>query len=173
MPHHCTSCKSNFRSLDDLLWHLDNGHSVSLPGPGAVERQNPEPFVHPSWHRWYSVPRHVRGRGNEYERRVDAIDKFFARYPRYSYKRDEPFWQQFRELCICYQWPTTRKDREADKDPNSSQKRAWKAFRIAVVQSFSTTFGTEVDDINAWRKLCMTVRVPGMRNLDGCRKVLL
>ncbi|KAF8536787.1 hypothetical protein BDD12DRAFT_721066, partial [Trichophaea hybrida] len=95
------------------------------------------------------------------------------RYPRYSYKRDEPFWQQFRELCICYQWPTTRKDREADKDPNSLQKRAWKAFRIAVVQSFSTTFGTEVDDINAWRKMCMTVRVPGMRNLDGCRKAVL
>ncbi|KAF8243171.1 hypothetical protein K440DRAFT_669816 [Wilcoxina mikolae CBS 423.85] len=102
MPHRCASCKSNFRSLDDLLWH------------------------------------------------------------------------QFHKLCKTYGWPTTKADREADKNPRSEQKLAWKAFRIAVVQAFGATFGTADDDIDAWGRLCRAAGVKSIpKDLEGRRKAVL
>lgn len=156
MPHHCAPCNNNFRNLDDLLWHLDNGHTTPLP-------QNPKQHVS-NWERYYEEPQ--RPRGPVPKRPDDAIDKFFARYPLYPYNRYEPFWKQFHQLCRAYHWPTTREGREDDKDPNSEQKLAWKAFRIAVVKSFGATFGTAEDDIDAWGRLCKAVGEESITNLD-------
>jgi hypothetical protein len=100
------------------------------------------------------------------QRRKDEIDHFFARYREYNYDPYAPFWQQFQKLSKTYHWPITREDREADKDPNSKQKLAWKAFRIAVMKSFGTTFGSAEDDIDAWGKLCKTVEERSIANLD-------
>jgi len=156
MPHHCAPCNSNFRNLDDLLWHLDNGHST----PPA---RKPEQRVS-NWERYYEEPQ--RSWGLAHKRTDDEIDKFFARYPLYRYDRYAPFWQQFHKLCWAYRWPTTKAQREADKDPNSEQKLAWKAFRIAVVKSFGATFGTAEDDIDAWGRLCRVVGERSITNLD-------
>ncbi|KAF8243170.1 hypothetical protein K440DRAFT_606534 [Wilcoxina mikolae CBS 423.85] len=96
------------------------------------------------------------------EREDDAIDDFFKDYPDFPYDRTAPFWQEFRYLNSFSGWPTTKKERKEDDDTKSPQKLAWQAFRIAVVKSFNATFGSQVDDIEAWGKLC---KAAGVRDI--------
>jgi hypothetical protein len=50
---------------------------------------------------------------------------------------------------------------------------AWQNFRIAMVQTFNTTFGTDTEDRQAWRQMGMRLNIlPLPRKLHDLRQVL-
>lgn len=78
-----------------------------------------------------------------------SLDEFFLRYPTFQYDRTKPSNQQFRDLCRKFGW---KNDAEELED-------ARMAYRIASTRTFNSCFGEDVDDNDAWGKLCSQLGV--------------
>jgi hypothetical protein len=52
------------------------------------------------------------------------------------------------------------------------RERAWKLFRIAVIQAFNSTVGSNADDLASWHRICRCLRITPMPNgLRNARQV--
>jgi hypothetical protein len=79
---------------------------------------------------------------------VDAMDKFFSQYPSFSYNRDISSTREFNRMRKQFGW----KKNDDNEYPPESQA-AWQSFRIAMVQTFNSTFGTDTEDRDAWIRI--------------------
>lgn len=80
---------------------------------------------------------------------MDHIDQFFSRYPRFHYDRTKSSAAEFTRLCRKYRW---RKDENGNYSQES--ETAWAGYRISVVMQFNASFGNDVDNNEAWGRLC-------------------
>ncbi|KAF5861157.1 hypothetical protein ETB97_000531 [Aspergillus alliaceus] len=82
----------------------------------------------------------------------------FAQYPGFAYSRDQPIHAEFYRMCDDFGWRKDEPERE----------RAWKSFRIAVIQAFNSTVGSNANDLASWQRICHCLRIfpipKGLRN---------
>ncbi|KPM37775.1 hypothetical protein AK830_g8804 [Neonectria ditissima] len=90
----------------------------------------------------------------------EPIDEFFARYPRFRYKRDAHFWDEFYRMCGQFKW----------KGDDTKRKRAKDDFRAAMVEQFNSAFGTDEKDLESWQRLCRILGVGVPDTLKECRQ---
>jgi len=55
---------------------------------------------------------------------------------------------------------------------DEEKKEATFAFKTAMVHQFNTLYGTDVNDIESWRKLCLALDVTPPEGLQACRKAV-
>jgi hypothetical protein len=72
---------------------------------------------------------------------TDALDRFFSQYPSFSYNRKASSPQEFYRIGKQFKWA---KNNLGEFPPQSQV--AWQNFRIAMVQTFNGTFGTDTED---------------------------
>jgi hypothetical protein len=86
--------------------------------------------------------------------------RFFNKWPEFDYHREAEVITEFKRLCREKQWsPEERRDVKDD-------------LRDALVERFNEIYGTDENDLEAWRKLCRSVHVdPVPDTLDECKKV--
>ncbi|KAG9626993.1 hypothetical protein KCV03_g10229, partial [Aureobasidium melanogenum] len=100
---------------------------------------------------------------------ADALDEFFAQYPSFSYNRNVSSTQEFRRMRKQFNW--VKNDR--GKYPPES-KAAWYSFRVAMVQTFNGTFGTDTEDRRAWMRIGARLNiVPLPRKLHDLRQQVM
>ena len=85
---------------------------------------------------------------------TDYLNEFFAQYPDFPYQRDKPSSQEFYRLCDFLGW-----DRE---DPE--RKEAHENFKTALVLQFNSVYGTDVHDMEPWRRLCLELEICPLPN---------
>ena len=71
--------------------------------------------------------------------------------------------KEFYRMCHYFGW-----DREDEE-----RVEAYDALKIAMVQEFNTLYGTDVDDIDSWHKLCLALDISPPKSLQACREVRL
>lgn len=99
---------------------------------------------------------------------ADALDEFFSQYPSFSYNRNVSSTREFYRMRKQFNW--VKNDR--GEYPPESQA-AWHDFRIAMVQTFNDTFGTNAEDRDAWMRIGMRLSiVPLPRELQDLRQVI-
>ena len=91
------------------------------------------------------------------------MDAFFADYPSFQHNRQAPLTQEFYRMCDHFGWASD----------DAEKKEASFAFKTAMVHQFNTLYGTDENDIESWRKLCLAVDIPAPEGLQACRKVRL
>lgn len=83
-------------------------------------------------------------------RENDAIDRFFALHPRFLYRPEKPYFEQFERLASQKGW-----DKSHDM---------YKMFRSAMTKSFGTDFNAAVEGWmtrkELWHDLCRTLGIP-------------
>ncbi|KAI0773919.1 hypothetical protein C8Q74DRAFT_794932 [Fomes fomentarius] len=95
---------------------------------------------------------------------VDHIAQFFATYPTFSYNRSVPFMDGFFDLCDVMVWGRESAERLA----------ALRRLEDAMAQQFNDMYGTDVDDIRAWQRVCVAIGInPVPNELKECRAVVL
>lgn len=95
------------------------------------------------------------------EREYDgAIARFFNKWPEFDYDREGEVIKEFKRLCREKCWsPEERQDAKSD-------------LRDAMVERFNEIYGTNENDLEAWKKLCKDVHVDPVPNtLDECKMV--
>ncbi|KAM6490686.1 hypothetical protein JOM56_014029 [Amanita muscaria] len=86
--------------------------------------------------------------------------EFFARYPCFKYNPKASVSAEFYRLIETYGW-------ERDL------KKAWAGFSSAMGKQFSTYYGSRVDDINTWQRLCVELKVnPVPQTIPKCKAVI-
>lgn len=92
----------------------------------------------------------------------DNIDAFFANYSDFQYQRSAPIVEEFYRMCDFFGW---------EKD-DEERKTAHEDFKVAMVHDFNNLYGTDVNDIESWQKLCLALNItPLPQDIAGCRKV--
>ncbi|KAK0211444.1 hypothetical protein IW262DRAFT_366222 [Armillaria fumosa] len=89
------------------------------------------------------------------------IEAFFARYPEYPYDQSTETMFQFWEMSSQFGWGETV-ERESLDD-----------LRDAIAQQFNDIYGADVNDLQAWQRLCGLVgdgNIPD--NIAACRAVI-
>jgi hypothetical protein len=73
-----------------------------------------------------------------------------------------PIVQEFYRMCDFFEWE--RDDYE--------KKTAHEEFKTAIVLTFNALYGTDVEDIDSWHKLCVALDInPLPKRLKNCRRV--
>lgn len=89
---------------------------------------------------------------------MDEIDTFFAQYPGFAYSREQQIHAEFYRMCDNFGWHKNEPERE----------RAQELFRIAVIQAFNSTVGSNANDLASWQRICRCLRISpipnGLRN---------
>ncbi|KAK0477236.1 hypothetical protein EDD18DRAFT_1211256 [Armillaria luteobubalina] len=89
------------------------------------------------------------------------IEAFFARYPEYPYDQSRETMSQFWEMSSQFGWGKNV-ERESLGD-----------LRDAIAQQFNDIYGADVNDLQAWQRLCGLVgdgNIPD--NIAACRAVI-
>ncbi|KAF9728576.1 hypothetical protein PMIN01_13404 [Paraphaeosphaeria minitans] len=78
---------------------------------------------------------------------LDAIAKFFLRYPSFAYDEKRGVAEEFYRMSDFFAWDRDDEERE----------EARQAFKDAMVIRFNSLYGTDVTDLENWHKLCIAV----------------
>ena len=93
---------------------------------------------------------------------LGPVESFFAQYPDFDYCKERPIVQEFYRMCDFFEW-------EGD---DNEKKVAHEDFKTAMVLTFNTLYGTDVDDIDSWHKLCVALNIsPLPKGLRECQRV--
>ncbi|KDQ53386.1 hypothetical protein JAAARDRAFT_183348 [Jaapia argillacea MUCL 33604] len=91
------------------------------------------------------------------------LDDFFASYPAFTFDSSKPVMGEFRRMCREYRWGGY----------NPEKDEAYDLFKDALTQQFNAIYGTDVDEIDAWRNLCRVLRIsPIPEGLKACRQAV-
>ncbi|KAK7418831.1 hypothetical protein QQX98_003693 [Neonectria punicea] len=90
----------------------------------------------------------------------EPIDDFFAQYPRFRYRRNAHFWDEFYRMCGQFKGTWDGADRDSAKA----------GFRVAMVEQFNSAFGTDENDLESWQRLCRILGVGVPTTLKECRQ---
>ena len=90
----------------------------------------------------------------------NALLRFFNKWPEFDYHSEAELIREFWRLCREKQWsPEERQEIKND-------------LRDAMVERFNEIYGTDENDLEAWKKLCRQVHVDPIPNtLADCQKV--
>ncbi|MCJ1395974.1 hypothetical protein MMC18_008860 [Xylographa bjoerkii] len=91
------------------------------------------------------------------------MDGFFANYPSFQHDRQAPLVQEFYRMC----------DQFEGKKDDDEKKDALSGFKTAMVHRLNTLCGTDVEDIESWRKPCLALDIMPPDGLQACRKARL
>lgn len=116
-----------------------------------------------SWYSWWNLqvcpsaqrflPRYVN----------NHLEEFFEKFPAFRYNPSAPVTAQFHSLC---------NDFLRGNDKRNLRKAARTEFKNVLSQTFNSTYGTEVKDLESWQKLCSVLEiVPMPKTLGACRDV--
>lgn len=101
--------------------------------------------------------------------KADPLTAFFCHYPPFRYNPYRGSHDEYRRLCAFMGWPS----HEAQPKHNRRDE-AWEKFRIAMVKTFNETFGYDENDVEAWGRLCVLVRMASIpETLEGRKEVRL
>ena len=90
------------------------------------------------------------------------IDRFFAQFHDFEYKRNAPVNKEYARLGWHKGWK-----RDTDESNEMYQK-----FRSALVDEFNNTYGMDENDIGSWRYLCTLLGIDQVPDsLYECRQV--
>lgn len=93
---------------------------------------------------------------------LNFIESFFAQYPAFDYCKEDPIVEEFCQMCDYFGW-----DREGGE-----KKAAQFVFKTAMILTFNALYGTDINDIRAWHKLCVALDIVPLPNgLKACRNV--
>ncbi|KAF8161658.1 hypothetical protein B0H34DRAFT_767235 [Crassisporium funariophilum] len=94
---------------------------------------------------------------------MGPIESFFAQYPDFHYDASASTTSEFYRMCDSFGWDRGDEDRD-----NAHQE-----FRVALTQQFNTNFGTDVEDLAAWQRLCGRLGIsPIPETLKRCRAIV-
>ena len=92
------------------------------------------------------------------------MDDFFAQYPDFPYQREQSSSLEFYRMCDFFNW---------DRDCCERQE-AHEDFKTALVHRFNGVYGTDVNDIEAWRRLYVALDIsPLPDNVKNAQQVRL
>ena len=94
----------------------------------------------------------------------DSLDVFFAQiqYHPFRYNRNSPSYEEFFRMCDFFEW----------RDNSLEKRDARDAFKEALVLQFNSIYGTDENDPESWRKLCLALNVsPLPQGLEAMRDV--
>ncbi|CAG1972963.1 unnamed protein product, partial [Fusarium graminearum] len=96
------------------------------------------------------------------KRSLDHIDRFFVKYPNFNYDSLKPIWIEFNDMCDFFEWDNEDKEMKIAKG----------GFKEAIVKQFNDIYGTDLDNLDSWQKLCYMLNIkPVPTNLAECREV--
>ena len=84
--------------------------------------------------------------------------------------------EEFYRMCDLFGWKrtSTKKEvgcRETD-DADRKFRIARQAFNDAMAKQFNSIYGTDLNDISAWKNLCRVLRIiPIPKGLEECQEV--
>jgi len=91
------------------------------------------------------------------------MDEFFDRYPDFPYNPSQSVMTEFYRMCDFFGWERDDPERETARD----------LHRDAMVQQFNHIYGTDVNDVASWWKLCEDLNIdPIPQDLEGCRSLV-
>ncbi|OAL46897.1 hypothetical protein IQ07DRAFT_614109 [Pyrenochaeta sp. DS3sAY3a] len=91
----------------------------------------------------------------------DAISNFFAQYPSFAYDEENGVAEEFYRMCDFFDW---------DRD-DEERREAREEFKDALVIRFNSLYGTDVNDLENWHKLCVAVCIePLPATILECKK---
>lgn len=97
---------------------------------------------------------------NEQSSQSVHVDEFFARHPEFDYDASQPVVDEFNRMSQQLRWNGKKRREKRRKLEN------------ALALQFNAYYGTDVDDINAWKAMCVVLGVkPIPEDLKSCRKV--
>ena len=100
---------------------------------------------------------------------LDAIDTFFSAFPGFAYNRQNSSPKEFYRMCDEFGW-----SKNADGSVPPEREQTWKDFRVAMVNTFNTVFGTDANDPAAWERICVYLGTnPLPEGLESLRQVWL
>ncbi|KAH6613073.1 hypothetical protein C7974DRAFT_476171 [Boeremia exigua] len=110
-----------------------------------------------------------RSRGNAEKRKrykieenSDAITMFFLRYPEFSYDCKRGLAEEFYRMCDFFAWD--RDDREREE--------ARQGFKDAMVIRFNGLYGTDINNLEHWHRLCVAVHIEPMPvTIAQCKEI--
>lgn len=98
-----------------------------------------------------------RGSQNE-----GPIDVFFSQFPCFGYNTTAPVWDEFEFLCQFNEWD----------DDDYKKRQAKRQFKDALIREFGTLYGTDVDELWSWQKLCEALQISSVSDdVKVCRQV--
>ena len=98
---------------------------------------------------------------------LDAIDTFFSAFPDFAYNRQNPSPKEFYHMCDEFGW-----SKNADGSMPPKREQAWQDFRVAMVNTFNSVFGTDGNDPAAWERICVYLGTdPLSEGLESLRQV--
>ena len=81
-----------------------------------------------------------------------GIDGFFATFPTFPYRHHESSTIEFYRICNFFRW----------QQENPLRKQAHEAFKAALVRQFNNEYGTNINDLEAWRRLYVALEIPAL-----------
>jgi hypothetical protein len=92
------------------------------------------------------------------------LTDFFCLYPKFEYDPSRPTSKQFRQLGKMY-----KEDRDGGKiDPH----KMYEGYNRALGLAFAHYYGSDVDDLGTWQRLCRAVEIsPVPDSLEECKFV--
>ncbi|TCD65123.1 hypothetical protein EIP91_003054 [Steccherinum ochraceum] len=89
------------------------------------------------------------------------IDEYFARHRTFNYDSFSPVMDEFHGMAKALHWGSKKIQKEKRK------------LRDALAMQFNDYFGTDVDDVNAWRSMCVVLGVEMIpEDMRACRKIV-
>ncbi|KAL2827981.1 hypothetical protein BDW59DRAFT_159939 [Aspergillus cavernicola] len=94
----------------------------------------------------------------------DQIDAFFSHYPDFTYQRDQPIYSELHHMYDTFNW----------RRENPEREEAWKKFRVAVIETFNSIFGSDAEDLASWQRICRSLGItPIPQGLSEARKAVV
>ncbi|KAF8848879.1 hypothetical protein BDZ45DRAFT_605233 [Acephala macrosclerotiorum] len=94
-------------------------------------------------------------------RPADHIDAFFAQHEEFDYNPSAPVWAEFSRMCDEFGWYIE----------DYEMRNAKRNFKSAMVQQFNDLYGTDMNDLDSWHKLCRILNIePIPEGLKECRE---
>ncbi|KAJ7737824.1 hypothetical protein DFH07DRAFT_93532 [Mycena maculata] len=104
------------------------------------------------------------------------LEKFFARYPRFTYDPTAPVSAQYDALCRVYGFfrPKTEQGYTGMVKPEDRERKAaYAGFQQAMAATFGDVYGTDVNDLGNWQSLCQVLEIhPVPQRLRECREAV-
>lgn len=93
---------------------------------------------------------------------LDFIGSFFAQYLDFDYCKEDSIVEEFYRMYDSFGWEKVDEEKKA----------AQSGFKTAMVLTFNALYGTNINDIEAWHKLCVALDITPLPNgLKACRSV--
>jgi hypothetical protein len=91
---------------------------------------------------------------------TQEVAQFFAQFHDFDFNPQSGISKEFRRLAKQRKWGDKRRRQERSK------------FQDAIAEEFNGVYGTDVDDLPSWHRLCREIRLtPLPQSITDCRKV--